>query len=138
MIYLLISHTILTSEREIFSDWDTDTRKIKVKISISDKFLKNRHMLSSFLTQLNTYIQFNWELFTTETEKIIFITVYLQSDALNWFKLTLNNYLNNIMTEREDITNKIFTNFRTFKSKIKVVFKTINKECITERKISLL
>ena len=138
MIYLLISHTILTSEREIFSDWDTDTRKIKVKISISDKFLKKRHMLSSFLTQLNTYIQFNWELFTTETEKIIFITVYLQSDALNWFKLTLNNYLNNIMTEREDITNKIFTNFRTFKSKIKVVFKTINKECITERKISLL
>ena len=129
---------MLTSEQESFSVRDTDAKKIKVKISMSDKFLRERYMLSSFLTQLNTYIQFNWELFSTETEKIIFITAYLQLNTLNWFKLTLNDYLNNIMTERKDMTNEIFTNFRTFKNKIKVIFEIIDKEYITEREINLL
>ena len=68
-------------------------------------------MLSSFLTQVNTYIQFNSEIFNTETEKIIFTAAYLHSDILNWFKLILNDYLNNKRSQWDDSTNKIFTSF---------------------------
>ena len=71
-------------------------------------------------------------------EKVMFITTYLQSDTLNWFELTLNDYLNNIMSEREDIINKIFKDFQMFKNKIKVVFETIDKKCTVKREISLL
>ena len=50
-------------------------RKIKVKISLSDKYLEERYLLSSFLTQIKTYIQFNREMFNSEAEKIMFTAV---------------------------------------------------------------
>ena len=68
----------------------------------------------------------------------MFTAVHLQSDALNWFESILNNYLNNIMSEREDVINKIFTDYKIFKNKIKVVFETINEECTAKREISSL
>ena len=67
---------------EIFSAQST-SKGIKVKILLSDKFLRERYMLSSFLTQINTYIQFNIEMFNTEAEKIMFTAAYLYSDTLN-------------------------------------------------------
>ena len=111
---------------------------MKVKILLSDKFLKKRHILSSFLTQIDIYIQFNNEIFSTKAEKVIFTAVYLHSDTLNWFKLTLNDYFNNKRSQCNNLTNKIFTSFRIFKKKIKIMFKTVNKECTAEREISLL
>ena len=68
----------------------------------------------------------------------MFTAIHLRSDTLNWFKLTLNNYLNNIISEWKNVTNKIFTDFKIFKAKIKVIFETIDKEHITELEVSLL
>ena len=34
--------------------------------------------------------------------------------------------------------NKIFTDYKTFKVKIKIVFETINEECTAKRKLNLL
>ena len=42
------------------------------------------------------------------------------------------------MNKYEDIINEIFIDYQTFKSQIKVIFETIDKEYITERKLSLL
>ena len=83
------------TEWETFSAQSITIKEVKVKISLSDKFLEKRCMLSSFLTQINTYIQFNSEIFNSKAEKIMFITAHLCLNTLNWFKLTLNNYLNN-------------------------------------------
>ena len=47
------------SEQEFFSACASEEKRAKVKISISDKYKEKRHMLSLFLTQMNTYIQFN-------------------------------------------------------------------------------
>ena len=58
-------------------------KKAKVKISLPDKYSEKRHLLSLFLTQIKIYIQFNREIFNTETEKVIFTAAYLQSDTLN-------------------------------------------------------
>ena len=68
-------------------------------------------MLSSFLTQVDTYIQFNIEMFNTEAEKVIFAAAYLHSDALNWLELTLNNYLNNERSQWDNLINEIFVSF---------------------------
>ena len=84
------------------------------------------------------YIWFNNELFNTEAEKILFTAAYLYSDALNWFKLTLNNYLTCERSQCEDMTNEIFISYQTFKKKIKIVFRIINKEYTAEQEISLL
>ena len=106
---------------------------------MSDKYSEKRHLLSSFLIQVETYIQFNRKMFNTETEKVIFTAAaHLQSDTLNWFKLTLNNHFTNKIFEQKDIMNEIFTDFQVFKAKIKVIFEMNNKKCTTEREISLL
>ena len=68
---------------KILSAWDTKIRETKVKISLSDKYSEERWLLSSFLTQIETYIQFNREIFNSEAEKIMFTAVHLQSDTLN-------------------------------------------------------
>ena len=122
---------------EIFSAQST-SKGIKVKILLSDKFLRERYMLSSFLTQINTYIQFNIEMFNTEAEKIMFTAAYLYSDTLNWFELTLNKYLNNKRSQWDNLTNKIFTSFQIFEEKIKIVFKIINEKHTVKWEISLL
>ena len=70
-------------KQEFFSICVSEEKKTKVKVLMSDKYKEKRHMLSLFLTQLNTYIHFNWNLFTNETEKIMFTAAYLKSDALN-------------------------------------------------------
>ena len=67
---------------ETFSAQST-TKGAKVKISLPDKFLRERCMLSSFLTQVNMYIWFNIKLFNTEAEKVLFTAAYLYLDALN-------------------------------------------------------
>ena len=126
------------SEWESSSACVSEEKKAKVKISMSDKYKGKRHMLSLFLTQLNTYIHFNWDLFSSKTEKIMFTVTYLKSDALNWFKSTLKNYLNNTINKCENIMNKIFTNYKTFKIRIKVVFEKIYEEQTAERELSLL
>ena len=77
----------------------SEEKKTKIKILISDKYKEKRHIFNLFLIQINTYIRFNWELFKSKTEKIIFAVTYLRSDALNWFKFTLKNYLNNFINE---------------------------------------
>ena len=82
------------SAQEPFSAWGI-TKGMKVKILLPDKFLRKKCMLSSFLTQIDIYIQFNIKLFNTEAEKVLFTVTYLCLDTLNWFELTLNNYLNN-------------------------------------------
>ena len=126
------------------SEWESSSacvsgeKKAKVKISMSDKYKGKRLMLSLFSTQLNTYIHFNWDLFSSKTEKIMFTVTYLKSDALNWFKSTLKNYLNNTINKCENIMNKIFTDYKTFKIRIKVVFEKIYEEQTAERELSLL
>ena len=71
------------SEWEFFSVRVSEEKKAKIKISMSDKYKEKRCMLSLFLTQLNTYIYFNWDLFSSEAEKIMFTTAYLRSNMLN-------------------------------------------------------
>ena len=126
------------SEQEFSNVCASKAKKAKVKILTSDKFKEKRHMLSLFLTQMNTYIRFNWDLFKSETEKVMFAAAYLKSDTLNWFKLTLKNYLDNITKEHKDSINEIFTDYKMFKFKIKIIFQTINKEHTAERKLNLL
>ena len=65
------------------------TSEIKIKISSSDKFLGKQRMLSLFLTQLDTYIHLNYIMFRKEADKMLYVSFYLRSDALNWFEPTL-------------------------------------------------
>ena len=48
VIYLL-TYTMSVSEHNTFSAQSNVTKGVKVKISLSDKFLRERYMLSSFL-----------------------------------------------------------------------------------------
>ena len=92
-------------------------------------------MLSSFLTQLDTYIRLNYTMFRKEADKVLNVSSYLRSDALNWFKPTLQDYMENEKKDCDDKTNEIFTSLEEFKKQIRIVFGTINQKRTAECKI---
>ena len=92
-------------------------------------------MLSSFLTQLDTYICLNYIMFRKEADKVLYTSSYLRSDALNWFELTLWDYMKNEKKDRDDETNEIFTSLEEFKKQIRIVFGTVDQERTAEREI---
>ena len=107
----------------------------KIKIPPPDKFLGERRMLSPFLSQLDTYIQLNYTMFKKESDKVLFASAHLRSDALNWFEPTLRNYMENKKNDRNDKTNDIFSSLEEFKKQIRIVFGTVDQERTAERKI---
>ena len=111
------------------------TSEIKIKISSSDKFLEEQRMLSSFLTQLNTYIHLNHIMFRKKADKVLYASFYLRSDALNWFELTLWDYIKNEKKDYDNETNKIFISLEKFKKQIRIVFETVNQKRTAECKI---
>ena len=111
------------------------TSEIKIKISSSDKFLGKQRMLSLFLTQLDTYIHLNYIMFRKEADKMLYVSFYLRSDALNWFEPTLWDYMENEKKDRDDKTNKIFISLEKFKKQIRIVFRTVNQKRTAEHKI---
>ena len=92
-------------------------------------------MLSSFLTQLNTYIHLNYTMFRKEADKVLYVSFYLRSDAINWFELTLWDYMKNEKKDHDDETNKIFASLEEFKKQIRIVFGTVDQERTAEREI---
>ena len=106
-----------------------------IKISPPDKFLEKQRMLSSFLTQLDTYIHLNYIMFRKEADKVLYASSYLRSNALNWFELTLWDYMENEKKDRDDKTNKIFASLEEFKKQIRIVFGTVDQERTAEREI---
>ena len=99
---------------------------MKIKISSPDKFLEKQKMLSPFLTQLDTYICLNHIMFRKEADKVLYVSSYLRSDALNWFEPTLWDYMKNEKKDHDDKTNKIFASLEKFKKQIRIVFETVN------------
>ena len=107
----------------------------KIKIPPPDKFLGERKMLSPFLSQLDTYIWLNRSIFKKESDKVLFASAHLRSDALNWFEPTLHDYMKNKKSDHNDKTNEIFSNLEEFKKQIRIVFGTVDQERTAERKI---
>ena len=111
------------------------TSGTKIKISSPDKFLGEQRMLSSFLTQLDTYIHLNYTMFRKKVNKVLYASSYLRSDALNWFKPTLWDYMENEKKDRDDKMNEIFASLEEFKKQIRIVFGTVDQERTAEREI---
>ena len=111
------------------------TSGMKIKISSPDKFLGKQRMLSSFLTQLDTYICLNYIMFRKKADKVLYASSYLRSDALNWFEPTLWDYMENEKKDHDNETNKIFVSLEEFKKQIRIVFETINQKRTAEREI---
>ena len=111
------------------------TSGTKIKIPSPDKFLEEQRMLSSFLTQLDTYICLNHTMFRKEADKVLYASSYLRSDALNWFKPTLWDYMENEKKDCNDEMNEIFTSLKEFKKQIRIVFGTIDQKRTVEREI---
>ena len=111
------------------------TSETKIKISPPDKFLEKQRMLSSFLTQLDTYIHLNYIMFRKKADKVLYASFYLRFNAFNWFELTLWDYMKNEKKDRDDKINKIFTSLEKFKKQIRIVFEIIDQKRTAERKI---
>ena len=92
-------------------------------------------MLSSFLTQLDTYICLNYIMFRKEADKVLYVSFYLRSDALNWFEPTLQDYMKNEKKNHDDEINEIFASLEKFKKQIRIMFEIINQKRTVKCKI---
>jgi hypothetical protein len=57
------------------------------------------------------YIQFNANRLGTPEAKIIFTAIYLRDRAFDWFKLYLNNHLENAALDQKHKTIVIFASY---------------------------
>lgn len=107
----------------------------QVKIQLSDAFKRDHCMLSTFITQLKIYICFNQTQLAKKSDKVFFVLTYLRGDTFNWFKSTVRDYIENTKLNHKNLTNKIFSDFKKFKSEIRIVFEEIDEVCTAEREI---
>jgi hypothetical protein len=90
-----------------------------------DLYYKNRNKLDSFLISIDIYILFNQYLFGIKAAKIVYAVSYLRGIVFNWVK----TYVEDFMTHKNsngqvnnlarDLTQKMFTSYRTFKDNIR-------------------
>ena len=74
-------------------------------------------------------------MFRKKADKVLYVSSYLRSDALNWFELTLWDYMKNEKKNHDDKMNEIFASLEKFKKQIRIVFETINQKRTAEREI---
>ena len=74
-------------------------------------------------------------MFRKEADKVLYISSYLRSDALNWFELTLQDYMKNEKKNHDNEMNEIFISLKEFKKQIRIMFEIIDQKRTVKRKI---
>ena len=66
-----------------------------LKLAASTIFTGNCKKLDTFLLQLTLFFKFNQSSFTAEANKVQYASYYLQGEAKEWFRLYIQDYVNN-------------------------------------------
>ena len=107
---------------------------------ISPIYNRSEGTLCGFLTQLCAYHYFYAHKLPAESDRVLHSSNCLKKDALDWFKPTLCNYLENIgQPNKMDLnTRAIFQSVDKFKETLKAAFRDPEEEQSAERKIKNL
>ena len=84
---------------------------------------------------MNLYVKRHESQFWNKKNKILFIVIYLRDNAFTWFQHFMFDYLNKNRNQREDETNIIFTDFKTFELRLRRIFEDINRKRTAERQL---
>ena len=103
----------------------------RVKTNKLDVYKSERDELNDWLIQMKLYFAFNS---ISKNQKTFFAFTYLRGRAQHWFKSKVRSYLD----DEEDIDDKIFTRFNSFKVAIRRIFEVFNEEQFVERIIQHL
>ena len=98
-----------------------------IKINKSDLYHEDRVKLNDWFMQMNVYFMFNNVFNDKQT---LFAFMYLQENAKNWFKTTLQSYFKN-----EENDDNIISDYNNFKKKIRRVYDIFNEKQTVEKKI---
>ena len=102
-----------------------------VKTNKFDVYKGERDELNDWLIQMKLYFAFNS---ISKNQKTLFAFTYLREKAQHWFKSKVRSYLD----DEEDINDRIFTRFNSFKAAIRCIFGVFNEEQFVERIIQHL
>ena len=99
-----------------------------LKVNTPDEFHGEWGKLNEFLLQCELYVRFNVDYINNDTDKILYITIYLRGKAAQWICPYLKDYCNNAPDNREDETNRLFASFKYFWKKLNNMFGEIDEK----------
>ncbi|RYP36404.1 hypothetical protein DL768_010949 [Monosporascus sp. mg162] len=73
--------------------------------------------VQGFLTQARVYLRL--ERVEDDADRILVMAGFLKGNALNWFELTLRDYLENAENDQETAIKKLFESYANFEQKLK-------------------
>ena len=81
---------------------------------------------------------FNVDKFANKEYRVLFAGLYLQEPTFECFNNFLQDFLNNDLKDRDDVTKVITHNFSCFKKQMQQVFEDFDKEHTAECKMQVL
>ena len=110
-----------------------------IKLDAPEKYRGEKEVLSGFLTQIKSYLRYYNSIFTSEAAKTRFAASRLKDKALQWFELTLKNYLDYTKDDdRDDFTIEVFEKYSKFEEEIKKVFGHVDEKLHAQERLGQL
>lgn len=116
----------LQKQLQIAERWATGVKSPKLEF-----FEGKRTQLCSFFIQMD--IQLYIINCDRETNKIIYIFIYLYGQAFNWFEPYIREFNEKSTDDWGDITKEIFVFYTVFKKKLEQIFGDIDAQYTAER-----
>jgi hypothetical protein len=107
----------------------TTNSRSRVKLDPPPRFGGSKDALVGFLTLSQAYLGYYPEYFPMEADKVGFIALCLEGQALRWFQPTMDDLLTvPDRDDREDFTNDVFASYARFESKLRKVFRDLDEK----------
>ena len=103
-----------------------------IKIAVPKAFSGDRTKLKGFLIQVNLYLNFHKDRFTSDTERVLWVTTLLEGPALDWIKGAMTDYMTNsnkrgaVTTSMKKETQVLFLSYRGFVHKLQQAFGNVD------------
>ncbi|RYP50282.1 hypothetical protein DL768_004165 [Monosporascus sp. mg162] len=94
----------------------TLTQQLQERVKKPEPYDGTRNV-QGFLTQAKVYLRL--ERIEGDADKILVVAGFLKGNALDWFKPTLRDYLENAEDDQETATKRIFESYPNFEQKLK-------------------
>ncbi|RYP29015.1 hypothetical protein DL767_006941 [Monosporascus sp. MG133] len=123
--------TVEIAENSSSSD-ESEKSEVKIKPKKPEPY-DGKGNVQNFLTQARVYLRF--ERVINKADKILTVAAFLKGDALNWFKPTLRDYLENGKSDQQQATRILFQYYINFEEKLKANFGNPDEERTAAQKI---
>ena len=110
----------------------------KIKLELPTKYIGKKEELIGFLTALRSYFYLYLAQFYIVVLYILFVALYLDSNALRQFEPTWRDFLLKLVEERDKFITTVFELYERFEEELQKVFRDTNEKRYIQECLVLL